>query len=663
MEPAARHAGARGHRVAGLAGVGAVAGLRGALPDLRSRQRDLHRALQLLESARQCLLGRPHGLGRALQDLRRAGQVLRRALQVLRRPLRVLGRALQVLVRALSGLRGALQVPVRGDASLRGAANGLRGAHRHLRGTLTIDLDGLLVPEPVVDRLRSVLDVLRRAAQILIRALQVLDRALPRLRRALQIAVRALQVLVRALQVLDRALRYLRRALQVLQAGQQHLRRTLQALGRALRGLRRRGRGLRRGTVELGIGLVEVHAARRIAVGVRLVGAYTLPVGHTVPNRTRRSVDVDDPRIGVGGQRVEGAILLADPCHAVDLHRAGADGFGVVVPVAVGRHDREVLLARVLDRILRHAGIDAIGLAGVVATDPGQAFTRRRGAAGLLREQFGEPGGALGRIEVGDRQVLGGIDRRVERVTRDRDVERVLRVDRDEADPEAVGERREGQARRALDHGDPDPVERVPDGEVGLLRATDQRARPGAAVGGRLGRSHVEIGAGRRRIRRDRGTPGVNVVKGGRRRIGPAAGAQRRVVVRGEIGRKVDRRHRQDVVYVVRGTGERRRRKEGAIRALRQRIRGRRVVVENVALRALVADPRGGIVRRGGAQRRLDFVRHVAEAHRVGRVHQQHDVRLDLGRIGARDGRAGDIGLGGAQRRNGEHQGCDTAAE
>ena len=103
-----------------------------------------------------------------------------------------------------------------------------------------------------------------------------------------------------------------------------------------------------------------------------------VPLTLMLPSRVRR-------------HRVEVAVLLADAGHAVDLHRTGADGLGVVVPVAVRRHDREVLLARVLDGILRHAGVDAVGLAGIVPADPRQALASRRGATGLLREQLVEP--------------------------------------------------------------------------------------------------------------------------------------------------------------------------------------------------------------------------------------------------------------------------------
>jgi hypothetical protein len=68
---------------------------------------------------------------------------------------------------------------------------------------------------------------------------------------------------------------------------------------------------------------------------------------------------------------------------------------GLAVPVPVGGHDREVLLARVLDRVVstrgRHVGVDAVFLAAVVAADASEAFARRRGAGGNLLEQLREP--------------------------------------------------------------------------------------------------------------------------------------------------------------------------------------------------------------------------------------------------------------------------------
>src|SRR5205085_10780572 len=97
-------------------------------------------------------------------------------------------------------------------------------------------------------------------------------------------------------------------------------------------------------------------------------------------------------------------------------------------------------------------------------------------------------------------------------------------------------------------------------------------------------------GAGRRGVRGERRAAGMDVVVGGGQRIGPAAVTQRGVVVGREAVREVHRRRRQRVERVVRRSAEGRSREERAVGALGQRIVGRRVVVEDVALRALVAD-------------------------------------------------------------------------
>ena len=205
------------------------------------------------------------------------------------------------------------------------------------------------------------------------------------------------QVLLRALQVLRGALGRLARRLEVLDLRAQDLLRALQVLHRALRRLRGRLGRLRRRLADLRLGLVEIRSARGVAVGVQLGRRRLLPVGHAVPDRARR----------VAGGRREHAVLVADRRDAVELDRTGADTLRVVVPVTIGRHDGEVLLARVLNGIgaaggaaVAHAGVDAVGLAAVVAADACQAFTGRRRAAGLLREELVEPEVALGAVEV-----------------------------------------------------------------------------------------------------------------------------------------------------------------------------------------------------------------------------------------------------------------------
>ena len=180
-------------------------------------------------------------------------------------------------------------------------------------------------------------------------------------------------------------------------------------------------------------------------------------------------------QIGRGRVRVAAriAVLLADLGGAVELEAAaeepGAARLGLAVPVAVRGHDREVLLARVLDRVVRarrrHVRVDAVFLAAVVAADPGQAFARRRSAGGhplgracanhlsfCRRAAVKSPTGRKrsGLMPARPASTFGCIG--------------------DEADALGVVERREGQAGRALDQSDPGPVVRVPDREVLLVR-------------------------------------------------------------------------------------------------------------------------------------------------------------------------------------------------
>ena len=87
--------------------------------------------------------------------------------------------------------------------------------------------------------------------------------------------------------------------------------------------------------------------------------------------------------------------MIAHQGGAVQLHRATTGRFALGVPVTVGGHDGEVLLAGILNRISGHARVDAVLLAAIVAAHAGQAFTRGRRASGNLRKQFVEPAGAL----------------------------------------------------------------------------------------------------------------------------------------------------------------------------------------------------------------------------------------------------------------------------
>ena len=179
--------------------------------------------------------------------------------------------------------------------------------------------------------------------------------------------------------------------------------RRLEVVGRGVRGLGRRrdrlalrfvvldrpaGRPRRvpRGALDLALRLevLAVHgrqAAGVVGVGVGLVGDDADRSRDAVPDRPRAV------RVAERAGRI--AVLLADLGDAVELQAAAVEAGPVrlrlAVPVAVRRHDREVLLARVLDRIVgagrRHAGVDAVFLAAVVAADPGQALARRRRAA------------------------------------------------------------------------------------------------------------------------------------------------------------------------------------------------------------------------------------------------------------------------------------------
>ena len=356
-------------------------------------------------------------------------------------------------------LRLAELVLLRRQAALVGAPEGLRSG----RAVLQRGLLGL----------RRCLEVLQRgrvdlpcAGGVLLGYLAALRGAREVLSGAHLVLQGALRVLLRGAVGLHRARRELRGALQrLLRAGGVLLARPLR--------LRRTGRELF-GAGQLLRGAHEQRGAcaGRVVVEVRGITRRL--------NRRERAVP-KWPR-GQAGRVGQCTVLLADQGRAVDLHRTSAGRFGVGIPVAVGGHDREVLLARVLHRVLAHAGVDAVGHAGVVATDTRETLAGWRRAARRLREQLVEPGGALGRIEVVDRQELARVDGRTRWC--------VFRVDRQKADTEAVGQWRECQTRGALGQADAGAVVRVPDREVRALVAgtgarvrTDDHAKPGAAAG------------------------------------------------------------------------------------------------------------------------------------------------------------------------------------
>ncbi|KFB69499.1 MAG: hypothetical protein CAPSK01_000762 [Candidatus Accumulibacter vicinus] len=327
-------------------------------------------------------------LCRALRELRGAPRDLRSTFQVLQRTLRFLRGALRKLRGTSGQLRGAPEFLHCTLQSLRGALRELRGAPRQLRGALQF---------------------LRRALQVLQRTLRGLRGTFRQLRGAFQILQRALQILRGTLQVLRGALQILRGALQVLGCG------------------------------SVGVG---ADADDRTILG-GLVGNHAQGVGPSVPHRALRPVGIVD-------HDVERSILLADLRHPVDHHRTS--GFGRHVPVAVGGHDGEVLLARKLDRVTAHATVDAVLLAGKVSTDPRQSLTGRRRSARHLAEQLAEPVASLRRIEIGDRQIVGAAAQ--------------IGIDGDETDTTAVRQWHEGEADGAFDQTDPGPVEGVPVGKI-----------------------------------------------------------------------------------------------------------------------------------------------------------------------------------------------------
>jgi hypothetical protein len=121
-----------------------------------------------------------------------------------------------------------------------------------------------------------------------------------------------------------------------------------------------------------------------------------VPLDRAIENRPRAQP------IGIG-QRFWRAVLLADQGFAIDLHRPCALLPDVPVPISgdngvmalAGRHHR-------VDEG-RHAGIDAVALACIVATDASQRLAGGRGAAGLDRLYGLEPLLLALCVEVSDR--------------------------------------------------------------------------------------------------------------------------------------------------------------------------------------------------------------------------------------------------------------------
>ena len=122
-------------------------------------------------------------------------------------------------------------------------------------------------------------------------------------------------------------------------------------------------------------------------------------------------------------------------------------------------------------------------------------------------------------------------------------------------------------------------------------------------------------------------------------RVAVTAEPQRAVVVGAKPRREVNQGAGRRLEGVVARVGKRRDREQRPVGVLRQGVGLRAVVVQNVALRRLVADG-------AEAYLALDLVGHVAPAHGPRRVHQKHDVRLDLRCVRARDRRRRDVGRG-----------------
>ena len=344
----------------------------------------------------------------------------------------------------------------------------LVGGRKRLRG-----LRAVLPRGPL--RLRRGLGVLQGCRIDLLGAGGVLLRHLAALAGAGQKLVRASKRLHRAQRVLLRGAVGLHCARGVLRGALQRLLGAGGVLGSSAPCL------LGAGSELLGAGqLLRGRTQQGGAVAVRVV----VEVRSVTRGLNRRERAVPQGARRQAGGVSERAVLLADERAAVDLNRATARSFGAGIPVAVGRHDREVLLARVLNRVLRHAGVDAVGHARIVAAHPRQALARRRRAVGRLRKQLAEPGRALGRVEVVDREVLARVDRPARR--------RVFRLDRNEADAEAVGQRCERQARGALGQAHARAVVRVPDREVGALIG---RTRAGVRAHDHTGPSAATVSA------------------------------------------------------------------------------------------------------------------------------------------------------------------------
>ena len=142
--------------------------------------------------------------------------------------------------------------------------------------------------------------------------------------------------------------------------------------------LRRRLQQLRRARVELRRRHVEVRAARHVRV-VRPSWSVIVRVPLKVPSQIGRGVPLKSAAGGGDGllvvRRVQAAVLLAHQRLPADVHRPADEAalrrrLVLGVPVPVRRHDREVLLARVLHRVVVHALVDAVVLARVHAARP-----------------------------------------------------------------------------------------------------------------------------------------------------------------------------------------------------------------------------------------------------------------------------------------------------
>lgn len=239
-----------------------------------------------------------------------------------------------------------MQVSHRALKNLDGGLRNLRGVLQHLAGTFQ-DLRGAFGRLASGDgSLAAGLLSLIGTLEFLRRAFQILHRARPDLGGILLNQAQTDQILFGTLQISDSASQKLR-------GRHGRLRGTFQILQRAAQQMAGRQVGIRAGA---GHRLVLPH----------LVGSRVRNVGAAIPDRSRCPA-------GVVGQA---AVLLADQRHPVETDRSNSLGGGV--PITIGGHDREILLAGILYRITGHASIDPILFAGIVPADASQRFARRR---------------------------------------------------------------------------------------------------------------------------------------------------------------------------------------------------------------------------------------------------------------------------------------------